>query len=126
MDSIVLTTANAKTSEAHRLKLELSSILRLKDSLVSLSHLSLYYTWNNFEDKYGNTEFTYTHVPSGTNNQVNIPAGSYGVEDLNNFIHMQMTNRKHENADGTFGINLYANTHTIESQFKFQLILYLE
>ena len=62
MDSIVLTTANAGTSENHKLRLELSSDLRLKDSLVSLSHLSLYYTWNNFSDRYGKTEvFLYSY-----------------------------------------------------------------
>ena len=48
MDSIVLTTVNSKTSENHKLRLESSNDLRLKESVVSLSHLSLHYTWDNF------------------------------------------------------------------------------
>ena len=109
MDSIVLTTANSKTSENHKLRLELSSDLRLNESVVSLSHLNLYYTWNNFSEQYGNNRFWYLHKPSGTTVRVIIPDGSYSVEDINNFLHLTMTDNNHVNADGTFGINIYAN-----------------
>ena len=74
-----------------------------------MSHLSIYYTWRNFKAEYGNTQLDYTHIPSSTNVSILIPDGSYSVEDINNFIHHEMLDRKHENTDGTFGINVYAN-----------------
>ena len=48
MDSVVLITANAKTSEANKLRLELTSNLRLENQVISMSHLSIYCTWSNF------------------------------------------------------------------------------
>ena len=55
MTSIVLTTANAKTDRPNRLKLEFTQNLRLENKFISLSRLTLYYTWKNFASKYGNT-----------------------------------------------------------------------
>ena len=110
MDAIVLTTANSKTEDAHRLRLEFSSDLKLQDNLVSMSHLTLHYTWKNFSKKYDNTGLTYVHIPSGTTHVITIPDGSYSIRDVNNFIHHEMTLRSHVKSDGSFGINVYANS----------------
>lgn len=127
MNSIVLSTANAQTGENHRLRLSLTGALKLDSNLISLSHCSIYYTWKNFKTEYGNTEFFYTHNPSGRVIQATIPDGSYSVRDINNFIHHTMLLNKHENADGTYGINIYANpvynrvTITASADFTFSM-----
>ena len=127
MDSVVLTTANAKTLEANKLRLELTSNLRLENQIISLSKLSIYYTWRDFKAEYGTTQQDYSHIPSSTNVAILIPNGLYSVEDINNFIHHEMLHRKHENADGTFGINVYAhavyNRITIDVSNNFILAL---
>ena len=125
MNSIVLTTANAKTEDSHKLRLYLTSDLKLENSLISLGHCSIYYNWKNFKAEYGNTEFLYEDLRTGFTVQATIPDGSYSVRDINNFIHHLMTINKHVNSDGTFGINLYANavynrvTITVSADYAF-------
>ena len=63
MGSTVLSTANAKTSEPNRLRLELPNNLRLESQVISMSHLSIYYTWKNFKAEYGITSLRlYSHT----------------------------------------------------------------
>ena len=49
MDTIFVNCKNSKTSEPHRLLLNLSDKINLKGSnkYVVLSNLSMYYTWKN-------------------------------------------------------------------------------
>ena len=125
MNSILVTTVNAKTSENHRLLINLSTPLRLDNHLISLASCSLFYNWKNFTKAYGNTDFYYVY--KNVTYQGTIPDGSYSVADINNFIHHIMTNNKHVNSDGTFGINLYANpvynriTITVSADFTFSM-----
>ena len=109
MDSVVLTTVNALNSERNKLRLKLTCNLRMKNLVISMSHLSIYCTWCNFKAEYRNTQFDYTHISSSAYVSISILDGSYSVEDIKNFIHHEMLDRKHENADGAFGINVYAN-----------------
>ena len=47
MDTIFMNSRNSKTSETHRLLLNLADKIDLKrsDKYVALSNLSVYYTW---------------------------------------------------------------------------------
>ena len=126
MDSIVLSSANAKTSENNRLRLKLSDIIKLENNVVSLSHCTIWYTWKNFRDIYGNTSgSSYKHLPSNTTVSLNIPEGSYSIRDINNYIHHVMKLNSHGNSDDTYGINVYANpvynrvTVDVSSDFEF-------
>ena len=49
MDTIFMNSENSKISDAHRLLLTLSDKIQLKrsDEYVTLSNLSIYYTWKN-------------------------------------------------------------------------------
>ena len=49
MDTIFTNSGNSKTSDPHRLLLNLSDKVNLKtsDKYVSLSCFSIYYTWEN-------------------------------------------------------------------------------
>ena len=49
MDTIFMNSKNSKTSDPHRLLLNLTNKidLRKKDKYLALSNLSIYYTWKN-------------------------------------------------------------------------------
>ena len=49
MDTIFINSATSKTSDPHRLLLNLSDKINLKisDKYVALSNLSIYYAWEN-------------------------------------------------------------------------------
>ena len=49
MDTIFMNSKNSKTSDSHRLLLNLSDKINLKrsDIYVALSNLSIYYIWKN-------------------------------------------------------------------------------
>ena len=49
MDTLFMNSENSKTSDPHRLLLNLTDKidLRRKDKYIALSNLSIYYTWKN-------------------------------------------------------------------------------
>ena len=51
MDTIFMNSESSKTSDPHRLLLNLSDKINLKrsDKYVALSNLSIYYTWKNIK-----------------------------------------------------------------------------
>ena len=51
MDTVFVNSKNSKTSDTHRLLLNLSDKKYLKgsDKYVALSNLSIYYTWKNIK-----------------------------------------------------------------------------
>lgn len=124
MNSIVLNTSNAKTDQNNVLRLSLTTDLKL-DNLISLSQCSIYYNWKNFKREFDNTECSYTDLATSVTYNITIPDGSYSIVDLNNFIHHHMTLNSHNNADGSFDINVYANhvynrvTISVSNKFQF-------
>ena len=54
-----MNSKNSKTSDPHRLLLNLSDKINLKrsDRYVALSNLSIYYTWKNIKKSYKNSQF---------------------------------------------------------------------
>ena len=54
-----MNSENSKTSDPHRLLLNLSDKINLKrgDKYVALSNLSIYYTYKNIKKSYKNNEF---------------------------------------------------------------------
>ena len=51
MDTMFMNSRNSKTSDPHRLLLNLSDkiILKRSDKYVALSNLTIYYTWENIK-----------------------------------------------------------------------------
>ena len=127
MNTIVLTTANAKTDQNNVLRLNLTSDLKLENNLISLNHCNIYYNWKNFKSEYENVMFRYEYLPTNSEHYVTIPDGSYSIEDINNFLHHDMKLNGYENSDGTYDINIYANPVynrvTITISKDFQLIM---
>ena len=69
MDTIFMNSKINKTSETHRLLLNLADKIDLKrsDKYVALSNLSVYYTWKNVKKSYKNSKFK-LQVQRGMNN----------------------------------------------------------
>ena len=59
MDTIFMNSENSKTSDPHRLLLNLTDEidLRRKDEYIALSNLSIYYTWKNIKKSYKTNKF---------------------------------------------------------------------
>ena len=58
MDTIFLNSGNSKTSDPHRILLDISDKTNLKrsDKYVGLSNLSIYYAWKNIRMSYKNNK----------------------------------------------------------------------
>ena len=59
MDIIFMNSENSKTSEPNILILKLANTLdlRIGEKIISLSNLSIYYTWKNIKISYNNNNF---------------------------------------------------------------------
>ena len=59
MGTIFTNSGNSKTSDLHRLLLNLSDKINIKrkDKFVALSNLSIYYTWKIIKNLYKNEKF---------------------------------------------------------------------
>ena len=59
MNTIFMNSENNKTSDPHRLSLNLTNKidLRRKDTYIALSNISIYYTWKNITKLYKNNKF---------------------------------------------------------------------
>lgn len=130
MNTIVLTNSNAGTEFNSQLSLRLTSPMKLEDSLICLSDMTVYYSWPNIAEKYANNKFTYvTNDVSDTNVvEVTIPDGSYEIKDINNYLHFVMIKNKHmPDSKGNYGINIYANrvhnrvTISVNKQYTLRL-----
>ena len=81
-----MNSKNSKTSDPHRLLLNLSDKINLKrsDKYVALSNLSNYYTWENIKKSYKNNKFK-TSAPKW-NEEFELPDGSYSVSDIEDYF----------------------------------------
>ena len=86
MDSIFVNSENCKTSECHRLLLNLGDQIDLKrsDKYVALLNSTIYYTWKNIKLSYKNKKLKIS-APTWNEN-FDLPDGSYSVSDIQNFF----------------------------------------
>ena len=95
MDTIFTNSANSKTSDPHRLLLNLSDKINLKrsDTYVALSNLSTYYTWRNIKNSYKNNKFK---ISASTWNEElpDLPDGSYSVSDFQDYFKYILKNMR--------------------------------
>ena len=78
-DTIFMNSENRKTSDPHRLLLNLSDNINLKgrNNYVALSILSIYYTWKNMKMSYKNNKLKLSD--STQNEEFELPDGSFSV-----------------------------------------------
>ena len=86
MDNIFMNSANSKTSDPHRLLLNLSDKINLKrsDKYVALSNLSIYYAWKILQKSYKNNKFK-IQAPTW-NEKFELPDGTYSVSDIQDYF----------------------------------------
>ena len=77
-----MNTENSKANEPHRLKLDLTDKLNLKNPNkdMALANLSIYYTWKNIKTECSNNKFK---ISAPTSNETfDLPDGSYSIADI--------------------------------------------
>ena len=89
-----MTSENSKTSDSHRLLLNLSDKINLKrsDKCVALSNLSIYYTRKNIKKSYRINKFKMS-TPSW-NEELELSDGSYSVSDIQNYFEYIIKNTR--------------------------------
>ena len=82
MDAVFMNSENSKTSKLHVLVLKLTNKLDLGigEKIITLSNLSIYYTWENIKSSYNNNKFKIS-APTW-NDKFELPDGSYSVSDI--------------------------------------------
>ena len=81
-----MNSGNSKTSDPHRLLLSLSGKIKLKrsDKYVTLSNLSIYYTWKNIKKSYKNSK---SKISAPTwNEEFELTDGSYSVSGIQDYF----------------------------------------
>ena len=82
MDAIFMNCENAKTSDSHRLLINISDNIDLQrsDKYVAVSDISIYYIWRNTKKSYKNSKFKLSS--SKGNEKFELPDASYSVSDF--------------------------------------------
>ena len=98
MDTIFMDSGNSKTTDPHRLLLNLTDKVNLKrsDRYVALSNLSIYYTWNE---------------------EFELPDGSYSTSDIQNYFEYIL--KKQGTVTDNPSIRIYVNK--IENKITFNI-----
>ena len=86
MNTIFMNSENSKTSDPHRLLLNLTNkiYLRRKDKYIAFSNLGIYYTRKNIKKAYKNNEFE-NSAPTW-NEEFELPDGSYSISDIPDYF----------------------------------------
>ena len=82
MDTTFMNSETSKTSKPHVLILNLTDKIDLRrgEKMISLSHLSIYYTWKNIKKSYSNNKFKIS-APTW-NDEFELSDGSYSISDV--------------------------------------------
>ena len=107
IDTIFMNSKNSKTSKPHIIILKLTNKLdlRIGENMISLSNLSVYYTWRNIKSSCNNSKFKIS-APAW-NDKFELPDGSYFVSDIQDYF--EYVFKKHgENTDKS-SVEIYVN-----------------
>ena len=81
MSIIFINSKNSKTSDPHRLLLNLTNKIDFsrKDKYIALSYVSIYYTWKKFKN-----DKVKTSTPTW-NEEFQLPDGSNSISDIQDY-----------------------------------------
>ena len=116
MDTIFMNSENSKTSEPHVLILKLcvKLDLRIGKKSITLSSLSIYYTWENIKGSYNNNKFK---ISPPWNDKFELPHRSYSVSDVQDYFEYIL--KEHgENSDKP-SVQIFVNK--IENRVAFKI-----
>ena len=113
-----MNSENSKTSDPHRLLLNLTDKidLRRKDKYIALSNLSIYYTWKNIKKSYKNNKFKIS-APTW-NEEFELPDGSYSLSDIQDYFEYIL--KKHGGKTVNPSMKIY--THKMENRTTFEAL----
>ena len=119
-----MNSENSKTSDPHRLLLNLLDkiILKRSDKYVALSDLSIYYTWKNIKKPYKNNKFQIS-APTW-NKKFKLPDVSSFVSDNQDYFESIL--KKHKRVTDDPSIRIYINKIENRITFKINSGYYLE
>ena len=117
MDTIFMNSENSKTSKAYVLALKLANKidLRIGEKVISLSNLSIFYTWKNIKGSYNNNKFKIS-APTW-NEEFTLPDGSYSVSDIQDYFKYIL--KKHGEDSDKPSVQIYVNK--IENRITFKI-----
>ena len=83
---LFMNSENSKTSDAHRLRLNLADKIdiRRSDKHVALSDISIYYTWKNIKMSYKNNKFKI--LGTTWNEEFQLSDGLFQIQDFFKYI----------------------------------------
>ena len=125
MDTILMNLENSKTSELHVLILKLTDKLDLRrsENIISLSNLSIYYTWKNIKISHNNNKCKISSPK--WNDKFELPDGSYSVSNIQDYFEYIFKEKRVENTDKP-SVQLYVNRIENRVTFKINDALSLE
>ena len=117
MNTIFMNSENSKTSDPHRILLNLTdkTDLRGKGKYIALSNLTIYYTWKNMKKSYKNNKFKIT-APTW-NEEFELPNGSYYVSDIQGYF--EYIFKKHR--EKTVNPSVKIKINKIETRIAFKI-----
>ena len=82
MDTMFINSKNIKTSDSHKLLLNLTNKINFKrsDKYVASSNVTIYYSWKNIRKYYKNNKFKIS-VPTW-NEEFELTDGSHSLTDI--------------------------------------------
>ena len=112
-----MNSENSKTSDSHRLLVNLTEKrnLKISDKFVALSYLSIYYTWKNIKKLYKNNKFKIS-APTW-NEEFELPKGSYSISDIQDYFEYIL--KSHGEKTVNPSIRIYVNK--IENKITFKI-----
>ena len=126
MGTILMNTANSKTSESNKFVYNFTDKLNLKNpnKNIALANLSMYCTWENVKSSYNNNKFK---ISSPTwSDTFDVPDGSYSITALQNYFEYII--KKHATITTTSPVIIYVNTinnrivFRIKTGYKLELL----
>ena len=117
MNTIFMNSENSRTSEYHVLVFKHTDKLDLRrgQKTVTLSNLSIYYTWKNIKNLYNNNKFKIS-APT-CNEEFELPNGSYSISDIQDYFEYIL--KKHSKSVDNPSIKIYVNK--IENRITFEI-----
>ena len=121
-----MNTENSKTSEPHKVKLDLTDKRNLKnpDKNKALANLSIFYTWKNIKSEYNNNKFKIS-APTW-NYTFDLLDGSYSISNIQDYFEFII--KKHKTLTKNSPVQIYRNkikhkiVLKIKTNFKLELL----
>ena len=111
-----MNSENCKTSKAHVLTLKITSKLDLeiREKIVGLSNLSIYYKWKKIKSSCNNDKFKIS-APRW-NDKFDLPVGSYSISNIQDYFEYIL--RKHGKSTDNPSVEIYVNKIKNKITFK--------